>query len=87
MTDNDPQANIAGAAMSHNRSLRDRIAEAIYSVGLPWDGYPFDQLTTSVRALFLEQADAVIAALGLREIVDANRSIPQRRYVTDWIAK
>lgn len=64
-------------------TLRDRIAEAIYEGASGWEDYPFDQLTASIKAMFLEQADAVIAALALRE--DKVGSLT--RYVTEWTGR
>ncbi len=32
-------------------------------------------------------ADRIIADLGLKQVTDVNRSIPQSRYVTDWEAE
>jgi hypothetical protein len=43
--------------------LRDMIAEAIYGVMLPWDGFPFNQLTDTAKAIYLEQADAVMEVI------------------------
>lgn len=51
---------------SKNQNLRTRIAAAIYGVQLPWDGHPWQSLTREAQSLYLEQADAVIAELGLR---------------------
>ena len=43
--------------------LRTRIAAAIYSSASQWDGYPWDALAEHVQALYVGQADAVIAVL------------------------
>jgi hypothetical protein len=32
-------------------------------------------------------ADRIIADLGLKQVIDVNRSIPQSRWVTDWEAE
>jgi hypothetical protein len=32
-----------------------------------------------------EVADAVIRELGIKKIIDVNRSVPQSRYVTEWM--
>lgn len=70
------------AELIAKHELRDRIAAAIYSKVSGWDGFPFDDLTDTFKAIFLEQADAVIEALGLHRVDDTNRTHFQ--YVTDW---
>jgi hypothetical protein len=44
-------------------TLRDRIAAAIYGAASQWDSYPWDALAGHIQALYLGQADAVIAVL------------------------
>jgi hypothetical protein len=41
--------------------LRDRIAAVIYGAASQWDSYPWDALAEHIQALYLGQADAVIA--------------------------
>jgi len=61
--------DIAGAGMSDNSGMsdmRDRIAAAIYVAADPWEhGFPWESLADHVKVLYREQADAVIAELGL----------------------
>jgi hypothetical protein len=45
--------------------LRTRIAVTIYHAASQWDDYPWDALAGHIQALYLGQADAVIAELGL----------------------
>jgi hypothetical protein len=77
--------------------LRTRIAAVIYGAASQWDDYPWDALAAHVQALYLGQADAVIAELGMREQTGNNAAYPQvipcaeylrthHRYVTDWKA-
>jgi hypothetical protein len=47
-------------------NLRDRIAAAIYSMAMAWDDFPYEELSDHVKDLYRSEADAVIAALGLR---------------------
>ena len=71
-----------------NSSLRDRIAEAINGGPLPEPGRDWE------ADMYQTQADAVIAALGLREerrpgiTTTLNDSVwtrpDKRRYITDW---
>ena len=75
--------------MSDN--LRDRIAAVVLAhndesdacpdctCGWEWHGYGLWKDCFSGHV-----ADAVIAALGLKKVIDVNRSVPQSRYVTDW---
>jgi hypothetical protein len=80
--------------MSDN--LRDRIAAAIYQTVRAWDDFPYEELPDHAKGLYRVQADAVIAALGLREegeddvhcTVCENSINPPgaHRYVTDWYA-
>jgi hypothetical protein len=79
--------------MGADDGLRERIAVTIYGAASQWDDYPWDALAGHIQALYLGQADAVIAELGLREEVDAPYSVrhdwvgdTRRRYVTDWKA-
>jgi hypothetical protein len=75
-------------------SLRDRIAVTIYGAASQWDAHPWDALAGHVKALYLGQADAVIAELGLRQEcswhVPVSKWAPHNpkhvRYVTDWKA-
>ena len=60
--------------------LRDRIAAVIYGAASQWDSYPWDALAGHIQALYLGQADAVIAELGMRqETVGLIR-----RWVSKW---
>ena len=52
-----------GRSDTHTDDLRTRIASAIYSKVAAWDDFPFDDLTDTFKAIFLEQADAVIREL------------------------
>jgi hypothetical protein len=70
--------------------LRTRIAATIYHTAAAWDqDWPWESLVDHVKVIYLEQADAVIEKLGLRqETVYAwsnHRSWPTgTRWVTDW---
>ena len=63
--------------------LRDLIAAAIQA---RWtdltltDSWSWDE-TCSILA------DAVIRELGIKEVTDVNRTVPQSRYVTEWRSK
>ena len=65
-------------------NLRDRIAAVL----LPSANYcqqsmtrPCDDCMEYAR----KKADAVIRELGIKKITDVNRSVPQSRYVTEWM--
>ena len=74
-------------------NLRDRIAAALYERHYRLDGRPsdltFDDLEPAIRDVYLSDADAVIAALGLKKdsemaLDDDYRVVPMHRYVTEW---
>jgi hypothetical protein len=60
--------------------LRTRIAAVIYGAASQWDAHPWDALAEHVKALYVGQADAVIAELGLRQ---ENVGLIHR-WVTNW---
>ncbi len=64
--------------------LRERIAVTIYGAASQWDGHPWDALAGHIQALYLGQADAVIAELGLWQQW-SNWHPGYYRWVTDWI--
>ena len=66
--------------------LRTRIAKALYGQ-IPHPVPLFDSQPDEVKDAWLSDADAVIRELGLREVTDVNRSVPRRRYVTEWRSK
>lgn len=47
--------------------MRDRIAAVIYGAASQWDAHPWDALAGHIQALYLGQADAVIAELDLEK--------------------
>lgn len=57
--------------------LRTRIAAVVADTmnGTPPERFDF------------QLADRIIADLGLKQVIDVNRSIPQSRWVTDWEAE
>jgi hypothetical protein len=57
--------------------LRTRIAAVVADAmnGTPPERFDF------------QLADKIIADLGLKQVIDVNRSIPQSRWVTDWEAE
>ena len=55
--------------------LRTRIAAVLQAT---------DEAATPGTDPYGELADAVIRELGLRKVTDANRAVPQSRYVTEW---
>ena len=64
--------------------LRDRIAEALHArhmSRLDWQR-PWAELHSASQEVWLADADAVIAALGLRREDGAN--LTHFRHVTDW---
>ncbi len=67
-------------------SLRDRIAAVIYGSASQWDDYPWDALAEHIQALYLGQADAVIAELALEQEwgCPTNNCRCSHRYVTEW---
>jgi hypothetical protein len=75
--------------------LRTRIAAVIYGAASQWDSYPWDALAGHIQALYLGQADAVIAELQLYREGTESRTVTNEfgatyrveggyRYVTDW---
>ena len=68
--------------------LRTRIAKALY--GQIISPVPlFDSQPDEVKDAWLKDADAVIAALGLKKesemaLDDTYKVIPMHRYVTEW---
>ena len=64
-------------------NLRDRIAAAIYSKAAGWDDFPFDDLMPTFKAMFLEQADAVIEALD-RDYIIVTPGTPLAQKILEW---